>query len=104
LNINNITDKQKYKVWFDILELGKKIHGDEFWGSQIVQIYLNRQGKFELIPRVGAHLILLGDITELDNKFEKLEVLYKKAFPVEGWNNYERIDLRYKNQVVCTKR
>ena len=103
-NLENIENKQKYRAWFDALELVKKINQDDFLRSQFVQIYLNRQGKFELIPRVGGHLIILGDVSDLDEKFHKLKTLYLKGLPVEGWNNYEKIDLRYKNQVVCTKR
>ena len=103
-NLLNIKDKQRYKSWFDALELANKINQDDFWRSQFVQIYLTRQGRFELIPRVGGHLIVLGDISELDEKFHKLKTLYLKGLPLEGWNSYEKIDLRYKNQVVCTKR
>ena len=103
-NLHNIKNKQRYRPWFDALELVKKINEDDFWRSQFVQIYLNRKGKFELIPRVGGHLIILGEISDLDEKFYKLKTLYLKGLPVEGWNNYEKIDLRYKHQVVCTKR
>jgi len=103
-NINNVSNKNKYKAWFDVLELVKNINKDDFWKSQIVQVYLNRNGKFELVPRVGAHLILLGEISEMEEKLDKLKILYMKGFPFEGWNNYEKIDLRYKNQIVCTKR
>jgi len=103
-NIANIHDKKRYKAWFDILELVKFINNDDFWRSQIVQIYLNRYGRFEIIPRVGSHQIILGDISSLEGKFSKLRTLYFKGFPVEGWNTYDKIDLRYKNQVVCTKR
>ncbi len=103
-HIDNIQNKKKYKAWFDVLELVKYINKDDFWRSQVVQIYFNRQGKFELIPRVGAHMIILGDVTDMEEKLNKLRSLYLKGFPVEGWNTYEKIDLRYKNQVVCTKR
>ncbi|MCD4710973.1 MAG: hypothetical protein K8R52_09010, partial [Bacteroidales bacterium] len=30
-----------------------------FWSEQIVQLYVNRRGEYELIPRVGAHQILM---------------------------------------------
>lgn len=103
-NIFSLKDRKKYKVWFELLELVTKINEDYLWKNQFVQIYLNRNGQFELIPRVGAHVIVFGDISESDEKFNKLKTLYFKAFSTEGWNNYEKIDLRYKNQVVCTKR
>ena len=103
-NLNNLEEKEKFSEWFDVLKLALKLNSDDFWRSQIIQVYLNRQGNFEMYPRVGAHQIILGSLEDLDDKLEKLTILYEKGLAYEGWNNYEKIDLRYKNQVVCTKR
>lgn len=103
-NIFNLKEIKRFKPWLDVLELINELNKNTFWKNQFVQIYLNRKGKFELIPRVGSHIIILGDVSELDEKLQKLKSLYLEGFLSEGWNNYERIDLRYKNQVVCTKR
>lgn len=102
--LDNIEDKEKYKEWFDVLQLAKTLDKDDFWRSQIVQIYLNSKGNFELFSRVGAHQIILGDVSIMQEKLGNLMILYKKGLLYEGWNNYEKIDLSYKNQVVCTKR
>ncbi|MFW6222798.1 MAG: cell division protein FtsQ, partial [Bacteroidota bacterium] len=59
---------------------------------------------FEIIPRVGAHFIHFGSIDQYEWKFKKLKYLYKKGFSKEGWNKYEQINLKYKNQIICTKR
>jgi cell division protein FtsQ len=103
-SLEGLENKEKFQEWFDLLQLVKQINKDEFLKKQIVQIYLNKQGHFELFPRVGAHQIILGDLTDLDEKLENLSILYKKGLAYEGWNKYDKIDLRYKNQVVCTKR
>ena len=104
MNLNEIKDKDFYKQWFDVLELAKYIENDDFLKSQVVQVYLNSKKIFELIPRVGAHQIIIGDATDLDSKFFKLEVLYKEGLKSEGWNKYQKIDLRFKNQIICTKK
>jgi len=104
LLIDSIQNPSKYKEWFDVLELAKFIKNDKFWNAQIVQLYYNRNGDFELIPRVGAHQIILGDAEGYEEKFEKLLVFYKEGLNYEGWNQYERINLKYKNQIICTKR
>lgn len=75
-----------------------------FWSEQIVQLYVNRRGEYELIPRVGAHQILLGNLDDWERKLRNLELLYRQGFPVYGWNAYEIINLKYTNQVICTKR
>ena len=102
--LDSIADKKFYKPWFELLELAHFINGDSFWSSQIVQLYLNSRQDFEIIPRVGAHQIILGRAEGYESKFSNLEILYKEGLKSEGWNKYQKIDLRFKNQVICTKR
>lgn len=75
-----------------------------FWKDQIVQVYVNAMGEYELIPRVGAHQILFGGMDNWQKKLRNLELLYRQGFSKYGWNNYETINLKYTNQVICTKR
>jgi cell division protein FtsQ len=65
---------------------------------------VNGKGEFELIPRVGAHIIEFGKAEDIEEKFEKLWILYNEGFYNTGWNQYDKISLKYKNQAVCTKR
>jgi cell division protein FtsQ len=102
--LDSIPDKKFYKPWFEVLELADFINGNSFWSSQIVQLYLNSKQDFEIIPRVGAHQIILGRAEGYETKFSNLEILYEEGLKKEGWNNYQKIDLRFKNQVICTKR
>jgi cell division protein FtsQ len=88
----------------ELLKLAVYIHADPFWKSQIVQVYINGNGEFELIPRVGSHIILFGTGKQMENKFFKLKTLYREGFSHMGWNQYEVINLKYNNQVICTKR
>jgi len=74
------------------------------WKEQIVQVYVNRRGEFELIPRVGAHHILMGDLDHWGIKLRNLELLYRQGLSEHGWNTYGTINLKYTNQVICTKR
>lgn len=87
----------------DLFKLAKYVDKNNFWKSQIQQIYINLDGEIELIPRVGRHKIILGDVSDMDEKFKKLMIFYKKGLNYTGWNNYKTINLKYKNQIVCTK-
>lgn len=87
-----------------VFAVAKFIHDDPFWSSQIEQMYVNGDGDIELIPRVGDHTVLFGDATELREKFAKLHVFYTEGLNKTGWNKYTRINLKYQDQVVCTKR
>jgi len=75
-----------------------------FWSEQIVQLYVNRRGEYELIPRVGAHQILMGSMEQWDKKLRNLKMLYQQGLSAYGWNSYKTINLKYTNQVICTKR
>ena len=102
--LDSIPGKKFYGPWFEVLELADFINGSSFWSKQIVQLYLNTKQEFEIIPRVGAHQIILGRAEGYESKFSNLEILYDEGLKKEGWNNYQKIDLRFKNQVICTKR
>ena len=76
---------------------------DKFWNAQIEQIYVNPKQDIELIPRVGNHQIILGKIEDYQENLAKLKLFYEKGLNKVGWNKYSKINLKYKNQVVCTK-
>ncbi|HET6990683.1 MAG TPA: hypothetical protein VFJ43_05130 [Bacteroidia bacterium] len=89
----------------DIWQITKRIDADTFLRAQIVQVYVTPGKTFELIPRVGDHKIVLGDISDLDEKFKKLLIFYSDGLNRTGsWTDYSVIDLQYKNQIVCTKK
>jgi cell division protein FtsQ len=106
ININDVKydsiGRSKHTI-YDVFHLAEFITNDEFWNSQIEQIYVNNKYEFELIPRVGSHIIELGYVENLEEKFNNLKILYLKGFNKLGWNKYDKISLKYKNQVVCTK-
>ena len=87
----------------DLHTLIKYISNNPFWEAQTQQIYFNEKNEFELIPLVGNHIIQFGEIDRYEEKFRNLEATYKKGFPAKGWNRFNEVDLKYKNQVVCRK-
>ncbi|MCQ2218537.1 MAG: cell division protein FtsQ/DivIB [Paludibacteraceae bacterium] len=76
----------------------------EFWNAQVEQIYVDSHNEIELVPRVGDQVILLGSLDNYEYKLEKLLSVYKNGFSRTGWNKYRKINLKFDNQVVCTKR
>jgi cell division protein FtsQ len=60
--------------------------------------------EIELVPRVGQHIIYLGQIDGYEEKLERLLIFYEKGLSQTGWNQYTGISLKYKDQVVCTKK
>lgn len=88
----------------DLYKFALFLQDDDFWNSQIEQIYVHPNGEVDLIPRVGNHRIALGSLADFGSKLDKLKLFYEKAIPKVGWEKYSVINLKYKNQIVCTKR
>lgn len=88
----------------DLLDLCKLISANNFLNAQIGQIYVNSRHEFDLIPQLGNHLIKFGTMDDASIKLDNLDVFYKKALIGEGWDKYEIINLKYKNQVVCKRK
>ena len=87
----------------ELFKLAVYIHEDDFLNRLISQVYVDRQGGLELSPMVGDYTILFGNIDGMDKKFDKLKAYYHKGAGKAGWIDYSSIDLRYKNQVICSK-
>lgn len=96
----NIVDSSEFSV---ISKVANYINDDEFLKAQIIQLHMNEDKEIELVPRVGNHIILLGEISEMEDKFNKLKLFYAKGVQQTGWNQYRLINLKYKNQLVCVK-
>ena len=95
---------RRNRVIYELFDMASYIAGSELWSAQIAQIYVDEKYEYELIPRVGAHIIYIGDGLDYQMKFRKLKAFYVYGLNNKGWNNYEKINLKYKNQIVCTKR
>ena len=80
------------------------LQNDSFWNDQITQIYVRSAKDVELVPRVGSHRILLGSLDDFEKKLKNLRKFYEQAIPKMGWDKYSVINLKYKNQIVCTKK
>jgi cell division protein FtsQ len=96
-------DTLSTKLAKDLFRMAQFIKADTIWDSQIEQIYVDVKGDIEMVPRVGNHKIILGDADSLQSKFKNLLVFYKKAMPKVGWDTYNTINLKFANQVVCSK-
>ena len=100
--INNDTLKT-LTMLDDLYTMARFILADEFWSAHIEQIYVNTLGEIELVPKVGDHKIIFGSSDEMAEKFWKLKTFYKEGLNYTGWDNYDTLNLKFNNQVVCTK-
>jgi len=58
----------------------------------------------ELSPKIGSATIVLGDMSDLDSKLVKLKAFYQAKIGSKELDDYRSVNLKYRNQIVCTKR
>ena len=96
---------KKNRVLQDLYAMAKYIFADPFWKSQVQQIYVNSDRDMEIVPMVGNQKIIFGDTVAMDEKFKKLLTFYQQGLNTTGWwEKYSIINLKFKNQIVCTKK
>ncbi|WP_238784177.1 cell division protein FtsQ/DivIB [Blattabacterium cuenoti] len=87
-----------------LTNLVKFINSDNLLKNQIISIKKNNKDSFILIPKIGNHHIILGNIKNFKNKLNKLKAFYKQYLNKIDINQYQSIDLQYKDQIVAKKR
>jgi cell division protein FtsQ len=94
----DLTETEDGKALFNFLNY---INNDEFWKAQIAEIETVRNGEIILHTQVSRQYVEFGKPEDLDTKFYKLKIFYKDILPQKGWNKYEKVSLKYHNQIVC---
>lgn len=103
---------QKY-----LSHLTEAIMASKFWNNQVVQINVLPDKGIELVPRVGQHIIYIGQLPEskdeekrkknivdyANTKMDRLEKFYRYGLSQAGWNKYSYIDVEFDNQIICKK-
>lgn len=84
------------------IQLVNYIHYNSFWKAIISQIIIDKRGEVTLIPQVGKQTIAFGLPQNIEEKFGRLFLFYKKIMPAKGWNHYAKVNLKFKNQIICS--
>ena len=88
----------------EIHELATAILERDFLKKQIIGIQKTSRDEYILNSRIGDQKISLGKIDNLKQKFKNLESFFNKTMKDNSIDNYVTINLKFDNQVVCTKR
>ena len=99
--VEGLTDGMKTE---GIYQLAKFIFEDPLLQKQVIGIVQHPGNTFSLKTRVGNQLIELGTLDGLTDKVNKLKAFYQKTMNDKTLYNYKSINLKYNNQVVCTKK
>jgi len=100
LHTSDSLAKPKLAEAYDISSL---IYGDSLWKAQFQHLSFESNGDLVAYPQVGNHTIIFGS-KRLEEKLEALRIFYYEGMSQESWNKYKSINLKYKDQIVCTKK
>ena len=87
-----------------LTKLAHRIEQDAFYKTQVVHIHANEDKTFTMRLRTYDFVIQLGDLHALDKKLTNFKAFYKEADESNQLNRYKAINLKFDNQVICTKK
>jgi cell division protein FtsQ len=107
MSINEVLENDslsKSGITDDLFKFISLIRQDSFLTALTEQFYVNMEGEIEIVPKAGPETILLGDALDAEDKLNRMRLFYTKGLPSAGWNTYKSINLKYKEQIICTKK
>ena len=87
----------------EVLPLISFILEDSFLQKEVVGIEKFANEEYQISVRSGDYKIDFGKLTNMDVKFKKLKAFYNTTFEDKTIQKYKKINVKYHNQVVCTK-
>lgn len=88
----------------ETLTIALALRDNKFLNANTGQIYKNQNNEYELVVNSLPARVILGDTLSVNNKLKRLGILLEQYSGTAMLNDYKTLDLRYKNQIVCTKK
>lgn len=87
-----------------VLPLVRFVERDKVLSKLVGMIEAKDADNLILVPRIHGHVVNFGDTTFLADKRRALLSIYRKVMPYKGWNEYDTISVKFRGQVVATRR
>ena len=87
----------------DLAELFRIIYDDAFLKKNIIGVQIMPNGSVKMLNRNFSYQIDFGGTTRMKAKFNNYKAFFQKAVLDSSLYKYKKIDLRFAQQVVCTK-
>ncbi|MDE5874187.1 MAG: hypothetical protein K2M10_06215 [Muribaculaceae bacterium] len=87
-----------------VLPVSRFVETDPDLSKIIAMIVAEDANDIYLVPRMHGHIINFGDTTRLLEKKEALMAIYRKVMPYKGWDTYDTISVKFRGQVVASRR
>lgn len=83
----------------DVYEIARASHSDNFVQALVEQIHVDDNYEVWIIPKIGKEKLLLGDSNELDDRMNRLKILYREGMKRSGFNQYAELHFKWRGQV-----
>lgn len=87
----------------DLAKLFRVIYEDPFLKKNIIGIQIMPNGSLKMLNRNFNYQIDFGRLMNMELKFKNYKAFFQKAVLDSSLYKYKKIDLRFTEQVVCTK-
>ncbi|MFV5684031.1 cell division protein FtsQ/DivIB [Flavobacterium sp. GB2R13] len=87
----------------DLADLFRAIYDDAFLKKNIIGIEIMPNGSLKMLNRNFDYQIDFGRMINVERKFKNYKAFFQKAVLDSSLYKYKKIDLRFTEQVVCTK-
>lgn len=88
----------------ELYDFAQFLNDNPGWDAWVEQIVVRKNSDVEFVPRAGDFRVVLGKLDHYPAKLAKFTLFIEKGLNVVGWNRYSEVNLKYENQVVCTKK
>lgn len=87
-----------------ILPAVRFIEKDSLLKSLTAMIVAQDKDNIIIVPRIKGHVINIGDVSRLPEKRDAIATAYRSILPYKGWETYDTISVKFKGQIVATRR
>jgi cell division protein FtsQ len=92
------------EIYDQLYKLANLIEEDEFLNTLINQIYIKKDQKAILTPKLGVKKIEFGSLIHMEEKLFNLKAFYLYGNQKVDWQKYDAINIEFENQIVCSKK
>jgi cell division protein FtsQ len=86
-----------------LVKLFRLIYEDDFLKKNIISIQIMPNGSLKMLNRNFDYHINFGNVRNIERKFQNYKAFFQKAVLDNSLYEYKGVDLRFTQQVVCTK-
>lgn len=76
------------------------VQSDSMINALVGMIEYRDSNNIYIVPNILGHVVNFGSVDNIENKFKKLLLFYRKVMPEKGWNTYDTISVKWNHQVV----